>query len=81
MIKLLASFPNIVQKASNDLKPHLVANYAYSLAQMFNEYYHKHQVLRSEKNTRDARIMLSAAIGQSIKNSLGLLGIEVLEKM
>ncbi len=81
LIKLLASFPNIVQKASNDLRPHLVANYAYSLAQMFNEYYHKHQVLRSEKNTRDARIMLSAAIGQSIKNSLGLLGIEVLEKM
>ena len=81
LIKLISNFPEIVGKSTNELKPHLVATYLYSLAQKFNEYYHVHQILKADKNTKDARILLISAIRQVIKNGLNLLGIDVLEKM
>jgi len=81
LIKLLSDFPQIAAKASKDLKPHLAANFLYSLAQKFNEYYHIHQVLKADEKVRDARILLISSVGQVIKNGLALLGISVLEKM
>ncbi|MBI2647417.1 arginine--tRNA ligase [Candidatus Woesearchaeota archaeon] len=81
LIKLLSNFPEIVDKATNDLRPHFVAVYLYSLAQKFNEYYHIHQILKAEKEIRNSRIMLISTIKQVIKNGLGLLGIDVLERM
>ncbi|MBI2653133.1 arginine--tRNA ligase [Candidatus Woesearchaeota archaeon] len=81
LIKLLSNFPETITKATNELRPHLAAVYLYSLAQKFNEYYHMHQILKADKNTRDARILLISAIRQVIKNGLSLLGIDVLERM
>mgnify|MGYP001597132107 CR=1 FL=1 len=81
LIKLLSHFPETVLKAVNDLKPHLIANYIYSLAQKFNEYYHKHQVLKAEEKVKDARLLLISAARQVLKNGLNLLGIDVLERM
>lgn len=81
LIKLLHNFPEIAAKATSELRPHLIAAYLYSLAQKFNEYYHVHQILKADKNVRDARILLISAIRQVIKNGLNLLGIDVLERM
>ena len=81
LIKILAGFPNVAEKATKELRPHLIATYLYSLAQKFNEYYHQHQILKADAKTRDARILLISAIRQVIKNGLNLLGIDVLEKM
>jgi len=81
LIKLLSNFPDLVNKATADLRPHLIAVYLYSLAQKFNEYYHIHQILKSGKEIRDARILLISTLRQVLKNGLNLLGIEVLEKM
>lgn len=81
LIKSLLDFPDTVIKATNELRPHLIASYLYSLAQKFNEYYHVHQVLKADPKIRDARILLIIAVRQVIRNSLNLLGIDVLEKM
>lgn len=81
LIKTLSSFANVSKKACNELKPHLIANYLYSLAQKFNEYYHLHQILKTNKKTRDARLLLIKSIRQVIKNGLDLLGINTLERM
>jgi len=81
LIKILANFPDVVNKATNDLRPHLIATYLYALAQKFNEYYHIHTVLTADKKIKDSRILLISAIKQAIKNGLNLLGIGVLEKM
>src|SRR3989338_2367206 len=81
LVKLLSNFPDIVMKATNELKPHLIASYLYSLAQKFNEYYHVHQILKAEDKIKDARLLLISAAAQTIKNGLMLLGIDVLEKM
>ena len=81
LIKLMSSFTDTITKATCDLRPHLIANYLYQLAQKFNEYYHIHQILKADGKTRDARLLLISSVKQVIKNGLGLLGIEVLEKM
>src|SRR3989339_601318 len=81
LIKLMSSFTDTITKATCDLRPHLIANYLYQLAQKFNEYYHMHQILKADGKTRDARLLLISSVRQVIKNGLSLLGIEVLEKM
>jgi arginyl-tRNA synthetase len=81
LVRLLSNFPEVITKAANELRPHLIANYTYSLAQKFNEYYHIHRVLKSEKNIKDARVLLISAVKQTIKNGLDLLGVKALERM
>ncbi len=81
LVKILSAFPSIVEKATEELRPHLIANYLHPLAQKFNEYYHKHPILQSEKNLRDARILLINAVRHVLRNGLNLLGIDVLERM
>ncbi len=81
LIKLLADFPNIVNKASRDLKPNYIANYAYELAQKFNEFYHNCPVIKEVKDLRNTRLALVLAFTHVIKTSLNLLGIEAPVKM
>ncbi|MBI4452088.1 arginine--tRNA ligase [Candidatus Woesearchaeota archaeon] len=81
LIKLLSNFPEMVLKATNELRPHLISSYLYTLAQKFNEYYHAHNILKADEKTKDARLLLISAVRQVLKNGLNLLGIGVLEKM
>ncbi len=80
--KLLAQihyFPIITAQAQKNSTPHLIATYTYHLAQSFNEFYHKHQVLNSQEES--LRLAIVAASAQVLKNALALLGISVIEKM
>ena len=81
LIKLMLNFSQVMDKATHDLRPNLIATYLYSSAQKFNEYYHTHQILKSDEKTKNARLLLISALGQIIKNGLNLLGINVLERM
>src|SRR3989344_606520 len=79
LISQLSSFPEIVNKVQESFAPNLIANYAYVLAQSFNEFYHSHQVIGSENE--NFLLALVETSSQVLKNALNLLGIEVLEKM
>jgi len=79
LIKKLSQFPEIVLSSYNSLNPSLIANYSYQLAQTFNEFYHTCPVIGSEQET--FRLSLVKAFSQVLKNSLALLGINVLEEM
>jgi len=81
LIKKLAEFPNIAEKTTNELRPSIIANYAYELAKQFNEFYHIHNILKEKRNIKNARLLLVSSIGQVLKSSLNLLGIDVLERM
>ncbi|MBL7055931.1 arginine--tRNA ligase [Candidatus Woesearchaeota archaeon] len=81
LVKKIAYFPEIAEKAARELRPSTIASYSYDLAKSFNEYYHKHQILKAEKETMEARLVLIKCVQQTIKNSLDLLGIDVLERM
>jgi len=81
LIKKLLEFPETVEKASIDLKPHYICNYAYELATVFNEFYHTCPVLKAKPDNRDFRLTLVKATQITLKNALKLLGIETPEKM
>ncbi len=76
LIDLISRFPNEVQRAAEDYKPLLMANYAYELARAFNDFYHQAPVLKAEGTTRSGRIRLVAAARQALANALRLLAIE-----
>lgn len=81
ILRTLYKFPEIVFEAGVNLAPNLLCSYLFDLAQKFNLFYKKHKVLKIEKEKREARLAITAATTQVIKNGLNLLGIEVLEKM
>lgn len=79
LLKKLSRFPDAVSSSYNNLNPSFVANYSYQLAQLFNEFYHSGKVIGSENES--FRISLVKSFLQVLKNSMNLLGIEVIEKM
>jgi len=79
LIKKFAEFPEIVLKSYNNSDPSYIANYSYKLAQAFSDFYQNCPVMKS-KNEK-FRILLVKSFRQVLKNSLGLLGIDVLEEM
>ena len=82
LIQKLQGFETAVRQAGTDYNPSCIANYCYDLASEYNRFYHDFSVLHEEdENKRTIRIALSAAVAQVIKNGMGLLGIEVPERM
>ncbi|MBU2615627.1 MAG: arginine--tRNA ligase, partial [Nanoarchaeota archaeon] len=79
LAKKLKDFPEIVLTAHRTLNPSIIANYSYQLAQIFNEFYHSCKVIGSEEEA--FRLALIQSFRQVLKNSLKLLGIEILEEM
>ena len=82
LIQHLQGFQTAVKQAGFDYNPSCIANYCYELVKEYNQFYHDFSVLREEdEKKRLFRIALSAAVSQVIKNGMGLLGIEVPERM
>lgn len=81
LLRQLADFPDAVQRAAKDMRPHYIAGYALDLATKFNEFYQSVPVLRAGREARLARLALVRATAQVLKNALELLGIEAPERM
>jgi arginyl-tRNA synthetase len=79
LIKKMSEFEDVVRKSFESLSPSHLANYSYQLAQVFNEFYHECPVINSPKES--FRISLVESFRQILKNSMYLLGIDVLEEM
>ena len=79
LISNLGFFPEEVLHAEKNLTPNTIANYAFKIAQMFNEFYHSEQVIGSKEE--EFRLALVDCFVIVLKNSLNLLGIETLEEM
>ncbi len=82
LIQHLQGFAAAVSQAGTDYNPSCIANYCYELVKEYNQFYHDFSVLREEdEKKRIIRLSLSAAVSQIVKNGMGLLGIEVPERM
>jgi arginyl-tRNA synthetase len=82
LIQKLIQFPEMLEKAGEELNPLRIITLVYEIAQAFNLFYNNHQVLdENNEEITSARIQLAKATGEAIKAGLNLLGIEVLEKM
>ena len=82
LIQKLQGFEAALRQAGADYNPSCIANYCYELTKEYNQFYHDFSVLREEDEAkRMVRLALSAAVSQVIRNGMGLLGIEVPERM
>ena len=82
LIQALSDFPSVVQNAGQTYSPALIANYVYDLVKIYNQFYHDCSILKEEDAAvRSMRLELSRQTSRVIKTGMGLLGIDVPERM
>ncbi|MBR0597051.1 arginine--tRNA ligase [Sinanaerobacter chloroacetimidivorans] len=81
LAKLIYRFPEIVVDAAEKYEPSIVTRHIVDIAQSFNKFYHDEHILVDNEEEKTAKIILSFAAKQTIKNGLQLLGMEVPERM
>lgn len=82
LIRMIYDFEAIIKEAANLYNPSVVANYVYELTKLYNRFYHEFNIIREEDTTlKNFRLSLSQSCSHVIKNSMGLLGINVPERM
>lgn len=80
-LKLLR-FEEALLEVPVEYKPNLLTSYLFELAQQFAVFFERCPVLKAENESlRQSRLLLCNLTGQVIRLGLGLLGIEVREKM
>ena len=82
LIQMVADFAAVVRQAGEDYSPSGIANYVYNLVKEYNQFYHDFSILREEnEDVKLFRIALSANIAKVVRLGMGLLGIEVPDRM
>jgi arginyl-tRNA synthetase len=81
LIKTLMRFPEVVEQAARDLRPHYICNYAFDLATVFDKFYEFNPVLKAEGNKKNFRLALVQATKIVLAKALELTGIKALERM
>ncbi len=82
LIQKLSEFPATIQQAARDYSPSDIANYCYDLVKEYNQFYHDYSILGEEDpKKRSLRLVISKQAGNVVRTGMGLLGIEVPERM
>ena len=82
LIKVLLSYPEVIQEAADECSPALVANFTYELVKQYNQFYQQVPIFgTTNEHDRAFRIGLSNFVGKVIASSMNLLGIDVPERM
>ncbi len=81
LLQRMIDYPQVIETAAEDLAPHLVAFYLKELAADFHSYYNASRFLVEDAQVKLARLALIAAVAQTIKNGLALLGVSAPDKM
>ena len=81
ILKILASYPDVVSSSAELLEPHRITYFLMNLAAAFHSYYNKHRVLSDDPAVTKGRLCLVLAIKKVIRNGLKLLGVSAPEKM
>ena len=81
VVRLIEQFPDILKSAVNRSEPSMVTRFSVDLAQAFNKFYYENKVMVDEPGTRAARLLLTDAVRQVLKQALYLIGVEAPERM
>ena len=82
LIKLLNAFPAKIAEGAQAYSPAVIANYAYDLAKEFNQYYHDTPILKEEnEDVLKMRLVLIDTLSAVLRKAMGILGIELPERM
>ena len=82
LIKLLNAFPAKIAEGAQAYSPAVIANYAYDIAKEFNQYYHDTPILKEEnEEVLKMRLVLIDTLSAVLRKAMGILGIELPERM
>ena len=82
LVKLLGLYPGKGAEAGAARSPAVIANYAYELAKEFNQYYHDTPILKeADEAVLKYRLELIDVLSRTLRSAMGLLGIELPERM
>ena len=79
--KAILEFPEHVYRSAGSYRPNQLTDYLYDLASLYNRFYQNIPFLKAPDGVRESRLVLCGLVGRIIRTGLGLLGIEVPEKM
>ena len=82
LVKIVSAYPSKVAEAADSFSPAVLANYSYDLAKEFNQYYHDTQILREPDAVLLAmRLQLITVVADVLRSAMGLLGIQLPDRM
>jgi arginyl-tRNA synthetase len=81
VLRVVASFPDVVEAAARELEPHRVVFYALELAGAFHRYYNRHRILTDDGALTQARLALVGCVQSVLRGVLGLAGVQAPERM
>ena len=82
LIQRLTEYPSAVRTAGDEFSPAILCNYAYALACDFNSFYHDLSILNEPDPAKKAlRLLLAKNVAKVLCSAMGLLGIEMPERM
>ena len=82
IVQHIADFAGVVRQAGEEYQPAAVANYCYELVKEYNQFYHDFSIMRETDAKKQAfRLVLSQNVAKVVRLGMGLLGIEMPERM
>ena len=73
LIKKIAEFDDMVVQTKNELAPYLICRYLLDIAKLLNSYYASVHIMKSEQQTKIARIMLLKKTREVVKKCMSLV--------
>jgi arginyl-tRNA synthetase len=78
----LLRLPEVLELAESELKPNILTDYLFDLANAFSTFFQECPVLKAESaERRDSRLALCDLTARILKFGLNLLGIDVVDRM
>lgn len=81
ILKLIYNFEDILIQVTDKNEPSMLARYLIELAKAYSSFYNENKIIVDDKYVQDARVYLTYAVSQVLKQGANLLGIEMPEKM
>lgn len=81
LLKAIAAFPEAVRSAAEKYEPYVVARSIMQISNAFNRFYYEQRIMADDEAVRAARLALTDATRQTLKNGLNLLGLTAPERM
>jgi arginyl-tRNA synthetase len=82
LIITLERYGDIIRQAGDEMNPSVIAGYLFNVAQVYNSFYHQHQILKAESPVKkELRLQLNQMTAHVIKSGMSLLGIRVPDRM
>ena len=81
LVKLIYRFNDILNDVINKNEPYYLSRYLIKLATTYSEYYNSVKILSDDEEERNSRTYLIWIVSEILKTGMGLLGIEMPERM